>query len=115
MRLAGRFFAAASLRIVASAICRARACWYFVPTRRHRSANRIVGMNPAYAIRSGSSNAANSSAGLSEFLLEIFLQRCLVDRAWWLVRGGQFPSLRAMLIYQGADLPDFNVRKWGDL
>ncbi|MDQ1051740.1 hypothetical protein [Streptomyces sp. V4I2] len=28
---AGRVFAAASLRIVASVACRVRACWYFVP------------------------------------------------------------------------------------
>jgi hypothetical protein len=40
--------------------------------RAHRSADRIVGMNPACVIRSGSSNVANSSA-----------QSCLVDR-----RGG---------------------------
>ena len=34
--------------------------------RPHRSASRIIGMSPACAIRSGSSNAANSAAGLWE-------------------------------------------------
>nr|WP_246618164.1 hypothetical protein [Streptomyces javensis] len=38
IRSAGRFFDAASLRIAASAICRAWDCWYFVPTRWRTSA-----------------------------------------------------------------------------
>lgn len=57
--------------------------WTFSATSRgrpHRSASRIVGTSPACAIRSGSSNAAKSSAGLWEtFTYEV---PCFVGLVW---------------------------------
>ncbi len=48
--------------------------------KSHRSASRIVGTSPACAIRSASSNAANSSAGLWEtFTSEVPCRSCVVE------------------------------------
>lgn len=50
------------------------------PTSFTFSANRIVGMNPAYAIRSGSSNAASNSADLrSTFTTEMLYRSSVVE------------------------------------